>query len=93
MRLDYNEARESAIFPPFLQCHSPVYLVEVFDKTEFDISLYQPNRRFRENEKKEQVMNYATEPTDLSVVILRTFDPMEEERSAPNPTKFVGFIG
>ncbi|KAI6658518.1 hypothetical protein LOD99_15318 [Oopsacas minuta] len=88
VKLDYIEARESAVFPPFLECHSPVYIVELFDSTELDISLYQPNKRFRENS------DVANWPTDISVIIFKTNEDVDETEGscAPSPSKLAGFI-
>ena len=83
------------MFPPFLECHTPVYLVELFDNTELDVCLYQPNKRYKQNDKNESVVDFAGQPTDLSVILLKTEEDVEEGKgsSAPNPTKLAGFIG
>ena len=79
-----NEARESAEFPPHLKCFSPVYLVELLDKTELDVSIYQPNERLRDmkNEGK------AIAPTDIYLIIFKTSEEVDftEGSFAPNPS-------
>ena len=86
-----NEARESAEFPPHLKCFSPVYLVELFDKTELDVSIYQPNKRLREMKNEDE----ATAPTDISLIIFNTSEEVDvaEGSCAPNPSQLAGFIG
>ena len=86
-----NEARESAEFPPHLKCFSPVYLVELFDKTELDVSIYQPNKRLREMKNEDE----ATAPTDISLIIFKTSEEVDvtEGSCAPNPSQLAGFIG